>query len=232
MLVQLALQGAHGHVSYDGDGAFVTYEPDPDYCGADSFTYSLNGGATATITVSVACVDDAPVANGEFLAIDDGAGAIRIPVRRNDTDIDGGPKSIVSAGGPRYGTVVLTGGGTALTYKPDPRLCKVDRFTYTLNGGSTARVTVIVACVDPDTGIARRPARETRNPLARFRFTSDEARPKFACKLDQRRWRSCGAAHQVTVKPGRHVLQVRATDRAGNTDDDPEVFHWKVLRPR
>ena len=51
-----------------GGGAGLTYEPDADYCndraGAapDTFTYTLNGGDTATVTVTVTCVDDAPVA--------------------------------------------------------------------------------------------------------------------------------------------------------------------------
>lgn len=42
----------------------VAYAPDADYCGADSFAYTLNDGGdpstTATVSVQVACVNDAP----------------------------------------------------------------------------------------------------------------------------------------------------------------------------
>ena len=72
----------------------------------------------------------------------------------NDTDVDGGPKTIASAPDPANGTVVITGGGTGLTYQPDPNYCNdppgttPDTFTYTLNGGSTATVSMTVTCVN------------------------------------------------------------------------------------
>ena len=45
-----------------GGGTGLTYAPDANYCGADSFSYTLNGGSSATVSVSVSCVDDPPVA--------------------------------------------------------------------------------------------------------------------------------------------------------------------------
>ena len=78
----------------------------------------------------------------------------------NDTDVDGGPRTINSASDPANGTVVITGGGTGLTYQPDPNYCNSqaggspDTFTYKLNGGSTATVSVTVTCVDdPPTAV-------------------------------------------------------------------------------
>ena len=75
----------------------------------------------------------------------------------NDTDVDGGPKTIASASDPANGTVVITGGAApGLTYQPDPNYCNSqpattpDTFTYTLNGGSTATVSVTVTCVPDD----------------------------------------------------------------------------------
>ena len=50
--------------------------------------------------------------------------------------------------------MVITGGGTGLTYQPDPTTATArpartpDTFTYTLNGGSTATVSVTVTCVN------------------------------------------------------------------------------------
>jgi len=44
-----------------GGGRRVSYTPDPDYCNPppqpdDTFTYTLNGGSTATVSVNVKCV--------------------------------------------------------------------------------------------------------------------------------------------------------------------------------
>ncbi len=146
----------------------LTYQPDANYCNSppgttpDTFTYTLNGGSVATVSVTVTCVDDPPVAVDDTATVIEDAAATAIAVLANDTDIDGGPKTIASASDPANGTVVLTGGSpgahTGLTYQPDPNYCNSppgttpDTFTYTLNGGSTATVSVTVTCVpDPAT---------------------------------------------------------------------------------
>ena len=77
---------------------------------------------------------------------DRGRSATAVPVLTNDTDIDGGPKTIASIVQPTNGTVVGTGGSsgawTGLTYQPNANYCNnppgttPDTFTYTLNGGS------------------------------------------------------------------------------------------------
>src|SRR5690606_21513731 len=58
--VDSVTQGAHGAVSIVNAGADVDYVPSADYCGSDSFTYTLVGGSTATVDVTVECVNDAP----------------------------------------------------------------------------------------------------------------------------------------------------------------------------
>ena len=45
-----------------------------------------------------------------------------VDVLANDTDVDAGPKSIQSVTQPANGTVVITGGGTGLTYAPERQL--------------------------------------------------------------------------------------------------------------
>ena len=63
-------QGAHGRVVKNGDGT-VTYTPDDDFNGEDSFTYSIsdgNGGVAAgTVRVKVGLVQD-----GYWLVAEDG----------------------------------------------------------------------------------------------------------------------------------------------------------------
>ena len=149
-------------ISAAGDG--LTYQPDADYCndppGAtpDTFTYTLApGGSTATVTVTVTCVDDPPAAVNDTATVDEDDPATTIDVLANDTDIDGGPITIASASDPANGTVVISAGGDDLTYQPDADYCNdppgttPDTFTYTLApGGSTATVSVTVTCVDDD----------------------------------------------------------------------------------
>ena len=100
--------------------------------------------------MTVTCVDDNPV------AVDDARPWPRTPPRppidvlANDTDPDGGPKTIASATQPANGTVV-THRRHAGAHRPDlrsptPNYCNnpgttPDTFTYTLTpGGSTATV--------------------------------------------------------------------------------------------
>ena len=68
---------ANGTAAFTASG--LTYTPDADYFGSDSFTYTIgdgNGGSdTATVTVTVTEVNDTPD------AIDDSATVPRMPSR-------------------------------------------------------------------------------------------------------------------------------------------------------
>jgi hypothetical protein len=107
---------------------------------------------TAQEKIIIVPVDDSPVAVNDTATIGEDSGANAINVLVNDTDVDGGPKSVASVTQPANGTVVITGGGTGLTYTPNTNYCNSvsgppDTFTYTLTpGGSTATVSVTVTC--------------------------------------------------------------------------------------
>jgi large repetitive protein len=153
-------QPASGSVSIHADLDKVVYTPPADYCNnppgttPTTFTYTLNGNSTATVTVGVDCVNDAPQAVDDAATVAEDTIAAAIPVLANDSDIDSDPLSVASVTQPANGTVVITGGGTGLTYQPNPDTCNAppgttpDTFTYTLDGGSTATVAVTVTCVD------------------------------------------------------------------------------------
>src|SRR5262249_41949881 len=114
----------------------------------DSFSYTLNGGSSATVTMTVTCVDDPPTAVNDTAALTEDAAATAIDVLANDTDVDGGPKTITAKTNGANGSVLITGRASRLTYQPAANVCGPDSFTYTLNGGSTATVSVTVTCVD------------------------------------------------------------------------------------
>ena len=113
------------------------------------------------MSVTVTCVDDPPVAVDDAATVAEDAAATAVDVLANDTDVDGGPISIASVTQPANGTVVITGGGTGLTYQPNANYCNTPPGTTPRHvhlhpdpGGSTATVSVTVTCVnDPPTAV-------------------------------------------------------------------------------
>jgi len=139
----------NGSVVNNGDGT-VTYTPNANFYGSDSFTYTVkdNGGATsnvAIVTINVGAVNDPPVAQMDS-AITDENMPVTIPVLVNDSDLDGDRLTVESVTQHSNGTV--TNNGTDVTYSPDPDFNGMDTFTYTVsdkNGSAdTARVSVEV----------------------------------------------------------------------------------------
>jgi hypothetical protein len=136
----------------DGTPDEIAYTPGANYCGADSFTYTVNGGDTATVEVTVTCVDDDPNAAADSATVDTDSAATAVMVLANDTDRDGGTKQVASVTQPANGTVVIADDGRSVTYKPRTDYCNTqtggarDTFTYTLNGGDTATVAITVTC--------------------------------------------------------------------------------------
>ena len=126
----------------------------------------------------------------------------------NDTDVDGGPKTITAVTQPADGTAAITGGGTGLTYQPDGGACGTDDFTYTLNGGSTATVTVTV-------GVRRRRAGRGRvGRRARLHGERSRDGDRRGRDDDRRRQRqtSTGATVRITgnFAAGEDVLALPA----------------------
>jgi VCBS repeat-containing protein len=111
---------SHGSLSLAPDGS-LTYTPDADYSGPDSFTYqAVDGSATSTTTaaITVAPVNDAPVAaaDGPYNGFAGVLLSVAAPgVLGNDSDPDGDALTAVASG------TALAG----LTLNPD------GSFTYT-----------------------------------------------------------------------------------------------------
>jgi len=154
-----AVSGASGGTASISSGQ-IHFAPTANLCGAGAggFDYTVSDGTGATdlghVVVDITCVADDPVAVDDSATVTEDDPATAVAVLANDTDVDGGPKSIASVTQPANGTVVITGGGTGLTYKPnadycnDPGAAPDDTFTYTLApGGDTATVSVVVTCV-------------------------------------------------------------------------------------
>jgi hypothetical protein len=118
-------------------------------------TFTVNDGtdpsAATTRTIDVTATDDPPVAVDDAEIVAKDAPATAVLVLTNDTDIDAGPMTITAVTQTANATIVITGGGTGLTYQPNATYCNDDGkgdddFTYTLNGGSVAHVLVTISC--------------------------------------------------------------------------------------
>ncbi|CAI2293438.1 hypothetical protein IFVP408_C1100046 [Vibrio parahaemolyticus] len=138
---------ANGTVSVNPDGS-VTYTPNDNYHGADSFTYIVTSGGVSestTVNVDVTPVNDAPMAKDDIATTQEDT-AVTIDVMPNDTDVDGDTLSIQSASVPSdQGTVEIVDG--KLVFTPAENFNGDTEITYTVTDGQLtdeAKVTVTV----------------------------------------------------------------------------------------
>ena len=84
----------------------------------------------------------------------------------------------------------------------------------------------------PDTQVTKGPEGKTKSKRATFEFSGTDARAVagFQCSLDGAPFAACTSPHAVKVKKGKHALEVRAVDGAGNVDPTPASRSWKVKR--
>ncbi|MFM2651553.1 tandem-95 repeat protein, partial [Vibrio alginolyticus] len=142
---------ANGTVSVNPDGS-VTYTPNDNFHGADSFTYIVTSGGVSestTVNVDVTPVNDAPVAKDDTAVTDEDT-PVTIDVLPNDTDIDGDKLSIQSASVPEaQGTVEIVDG--KLVFTPAENFHGDAEITYTITDGALtdqAKVAVTVNSVN------------------------------------------------------------------------------------
>lgn len=151
---------ANGSVTIDDNGTpndptddVVTYTPNPDYNGPDSFDYTVCNASgdcsTATVNIDVLPIVDAfddSVTTVEDTPID-------IDILANDNDIP--TIGTITVTDPSNGTVIINDNGTPndpsddfVTYTPDSGFIGTDSFDYTIcddqGNCSTATVTIIV----------------------------------------------------------------------------------------
>ncbi|HHK8461067.1 TPA: tandem-95 repeat protein [Vibrio parahaemolyticus] len=138
---------ANGTVSVNPDGS-VTYTPNDNYQGTDSFTYIVMSGGVSestTVSVDVTPVNDAPVAKDDIATTQEDT-AVTIDVLSNDTDVDGDKLSIQSATVPEaQGKVEIVDG--KLVFTPAENFNGDAEITYTVTDGALtdqAKVTVTV----------------------------------------------------------------------------------------
>ena len=147
LTVTAVTQGAHGTVAINPDKT-VKYTPAANYNGSDSFTYTVSDGkpggtATATASVTITAVNDAPVANADSATVEED-GAADVAVLANDTDAEGDLLTVTAVTQGSHGVVAINPDKT-VKYTPAANYNGPDSFTYTVSDGNGGTATGTVS---------------------------------------------------------------------------------------
>ncbi len=143
------------HGSLNGTAPNLTYTPNANFYGSDSFTFKVNDGtadsALATVSITVSPVNDPPVANDDTATTREDTPVVTIDVPANDTDIDNDTLTVTAVSQGTNGSVTINSDST-LTYSPRANFYGSDAFTYTISDNKgltdTAKVNVTVNMVN------------------------------------------------------------------------------------
>ncbi|CAN1484352.1 Delta-60 repeat [Burkholderiaceae bacterium] len=144
---------SHGTVSINASTGAYTYTPVGNYNGSDSFTFKVNDGtvdsAVATVSITVAAENDAPVATVTTITTDEDTAKTGTLA---GTDVDGNTLTFAKVGDPSHGTVSINASTGAYTYTPNANYNGSDSFTFKVNDGTVdsavATVSITVAAVN------------------------------------------------------------------------------------
>jgi hypothetical protein len=160
--IESVTQGGHGTVAITHDGTDLTYAPAANYCNsqpggsADSFTYTVNGGDSATVSATVTCVNDVPVAVDDSGSVTEDGTLTKSAtdgVLSNDTDVDNASLTAILVSGPSQAASFTLNPNGSYSYTPAANFNGPDTFTYKANDGSAestlaATVTITVSAVN------------------------------------------------------------------------------------
>jgi len=159
------------------NGSTATYIPNQDWNGEDTFTYKANDGTddsnTATVTVTVNSVNDAPVTQNVSFTMDEDT-----PYTESYTgyvsDVDGDDLTIIGVTNPTFGTATCE--GTDCTYTPYQDVHGTDTFTYKVNDGELdSNVSTVSVTINPvnDAPVANDVTASTTSRMGNMRQSVD-----------------------------------------------------------
>jgi RHS repeat-associated protein len=129
---EILAQPQHGQIAQSGSQ--VIYTPDANFYGNDSLKFRVHDDEqlsnTATVSIKVLPVNDAPVANPGSAS---GPEDTTIPLHFSGSDIEDSPLTFAVVTPPSHGAVIDTGSG--LAYMPEPNYFGPDILEYVANDG-------------------------------------------------------------------------------------------------
>jgi MYXO-CTERM domain-containing protein len=130
-------------------GNQVSYQPNPDFNGTDTFSYTISdpGGLTsaATVTVTVIGVNDPPTATADSFTFSQNSNNNVATVLANDSSApdSGETLTITAVTAPLHGSATISG-GTTIKYTPTTTFVGDDSFTYTISDGNGGTASAVV----------------------------------------------------------------------------------------
>ena len=136
------------HGTLSGTAPALTYRPDANFHGTDSFTFTASDGvdtsAPALVQITVLPVNDPPVTSGRTVTTTEDT---PVTFASEATDVDGDSLSFSVTAPPAHGSVSETGG--EFTYTPDPDYNGADAFTWEVSDGTASAAAVVSITVTP-----------------------------------------------------------------------------------
>ena len=211
---------SHGRLT--GTVPNLSYLPEQDFNGRDSFTFEVNDGkvdsAAATVTITVTPLNDPPTANDDSITAKEDAPIIMIDVLANDTDPDKNPLLVLKATQGRNGSVTINSDST-LTYAPNSNFCGTDTFTYTMsdgNGGAdTATVNITIEPVNDAPRITSKPV-ETTRVWASYKYNVKAKDPDAG---DSQSYSLLAKPEGMTIDPATGLIEWRPKNSQAGTFD-------------
>ena len=139
-----------GTVAIINNGATLSYTPSGIGAGIDTFSYTISDGrgGTASATVAVTILPNVlPQANNDTAHVLPDT-TTTLYVLANDTDPDGDQLTVTDVTQATNGSVTITNGGAAVSFRPNTGFLGTDTFAYSISdghgGSATANVTLTV----------------------------------------------------------------------------------------
>ena len=128
----------------------VSYSPNANFNGEDSFTYKVNDGTSdsvsSTVSVTVNAINDAPTTSDISFSTDEDSNAL-INLLASDIEADSSSLN-ASVSNPPNGTVAVE--NLVATYTPNSNYNGTDTFTYTVNDGEiNSNASTVTLYVNP-----------------------------------------------------------------------------------
>ncbi len=214
-------------VSLSNAGALV-YRPNANVSGSDSFDATVSDGrggtASASVTITITPVDDAPVATNDEFAVT-GAQLTSLAVLANDPDADGGTPTLTLEGAALVGTATVNSDNTVRIEGLPADFKGLTRFTYRVaapQGASSTATAVVFVDTAPFRAVFSLDVDDIDSDLVISDF-SGEPTTLVAGGTSAQRLRS-----YIPSKNGATVAFVRADEDPANEAQTEEICFVKT----